>query len=416
MEVQERVAMQEAAAHSSSGGEGIMSPTKAAQRRELSLRGKIVDSWKELCRTHMLLELYVTEEKLPGRFTLNLKDASMGPNYSAALAELLASEDVMHLSTVDLSNCRMDTNMAVGVCRTLQSGVDTLVLDTNKGAFSKKGGEALAACVGRLALRSLSLNGCEAGDLAVAGIVKSLVNSPETVIRVLGLRGNGVTSTSVKAVAAFLRRPSCPLESLDLSWNALQSDGAAAILTAASDSARTDGRLKALSMEFCGISDTCLGALDKFLHVYGEKALSVPGEESEEDDEGEESEEDDEGEDAKADIFQKPVKAVMRGAPTFPLLQLSVENNQIPSINMEALMEKAQGGAPYPVNLLFSANQLRGVTLKGSSKAAAAKTTKAATGTGAKGEGEKVGADGKISERTGFRSTPTKAVPRGKGG
>jgi hypothetical protein len=357
----------------------------------------------------MLLELYVTEEKLPGRFTLNLKDASMGPNYSAALAELLASEDAMHLSTIDLSNCRMDSNMAVGVCRTLQSGVDTLVLDTNKGAFSKKGGEALAACVGRLALRSLSLNECEAGDLAVAGIVKALVNSPETAcgIRVLGLRGNGVTSISVKAVAAFLRRPSCPLESLDLSWNALQSDGAVAILTAAIDSVRTDGRLKALSMEFCGISDTCLSALGKFLHVYGKKALSVPGEESEKDDEGE---------DAKADIFQKSVKAVTRGAPTFPLLQLSVENNQIPSVNIEALMEEAQGGAPYPVNLLFSANQLRGVTLKGSGKAAAAKTTKAATGTGSKGEDEKVGADGKISERTGFRSTPTKAVPKGKGG
>ena len=403
------MAAQEAAAHSSSAGDGMMSPAKAAQRRELSLRGKIVDSWKELCRTHMLLELYVTEEKLPGRHTLDLKDASMGPNYSAALAELLASEDAMHLSTIDLSNCRMDQNMAVGVCRALQSGMNTLVLDTNKGAFSKKGGEALAACVGRLALRSLSLNECEAGDLAVDGVVKALVNSPETAgaIRVLGLRGNGVTSVSVKAVAAFLKLPGCPLESLDLSWNALQSDGAVAILTAAIDSARTDGRLKALSMEFCGISDTCLGAVGKLLRVYEEKALSVPGEESEESEEGE---------DAKGDIFQKSVMAVMRGAPTFPLLQLSMENNQIPSVNMEALMEEVQGGAPYPVNLLFSANQLREVTVKGSGKAAVAKMTKAATGTGAKGEGKKGGADANISERTGFRSTPTKAVPKGKSG
>ena len=71
--------VQERSISGTSGSDAVVSPSKAALRRELSIRGRILDTWGELCREYMLLELYVTEEKLPGRDinVLNLKDASM---------------------------------------------------------------------------------------------------------------------------------------------------------------------------------------------------------------------------------------------------------------------------------------------------------------------------------------------------
>ena len=367
---------------------GQISPSKAAARADLSKRGRVLDTWKDLCRTNMVLELHVTDCRLPGGETLNLANASMGKNYTDTLSSLVAHEDMAHVRILDLTDNRMDPNMASSVISSLQSAVRVLVLDKNK--LGKKGCAALEEFVKRnaTALEALSLNKCDAGDGAAASVVKTLATSlpgnegqanlPHHLLS-LRLGGNGLGTESGLAVGALLAHPDCQIKVLALEWNDLQVEGSAAVLRGAAM-----GRsLMCLNMEFCGVAEGNITHVARLMQAYIQ-VCQMPDADQETDEGGGE-----------------------------PLLRLSLTDNPIPSILMDNLLETLQSGKQgYPVELLFTPNQLQP-----SADMLRSAASKSAASSGGSASGIKPparGHDGKINERTGFRSTPTKA--EGKGG
>ena len=319
---------------------------------------------------------------------------------------------------VDLTNNRMNGQMTAAVCEALQSHVHTLVLDKNK--VGKKGADALRACAGRLRLQTLSLSECDVGEHAVENVVRTLVSDVESAaaIRVLGLRGNGISHTgTVNVLSLFLKTPGCPLESLDLSWNALQTEGGAILLNGISGALKSNGssQLKALHLEFTGLSDDTVSSIADLMTTYvtiagaqqvddatargkGEDASDEKGSRggSEDDDEEEEKIE----VDLEIETGEGPVAAPRLRQP---VLELSVLDNQVPSASLDDLVGEIQGGLAYPVRLLYSVNQLKKVTVAPPKEVPMKKTATQNTAGSTSPEG-----GARINERTGFRSSPSK--------